>query len=119
MDSAPDPELIYKVLDTQTFVQARAAGELVGSAVDLADGYIHFSTAAQLPGTLVKHYAGRADLVLLGVRTADAGPLRWEVSRGNALFPHLYASLPMAAVAWSQPIAVDADGSCDLPEAVR
>ncbi|RUT34500.1 DUF952 domain-containing protein [Arsenicitalea aurantiaca] len=112
-----DPEFIYKVADRAVFEQA-ADGVFTGMPVDHADGFIHFSTAGQLPGTLAKHFAGKADLVLLGVRTLGLD-LVWEPSRGGDLFPHLYRPLPLDAIAWVLPLAVDADGRADLPEAVR
>lgn len=110
------PELIYKITTRDVSEQAAERGHLDGTPLDRADGYIHFSTAAQLPRTLFLHYKGAADLTLLAVRTSDVlADLRWEPSRGGALFPHLYAPLPMSAVAWVKPISVDDDGRCDLP----
>ena len=89
--------------------------------IDAADGYMHFSTAAQLPETLRLHFAGQDKLVLLAIRTSDLGAsLQWEPSRKGELFPHLYGGpLPMPAVAWEAPLSVAADGFCMLPEAVR
>ncbi len=82
-----------------------------GSAHDRRDGFIHFSTAAQLPGTLEKHYAGQSDLLLIAVEEGDLGPaLKFELSRGGDLFPHLYGPLPLAAVRWVRPIARTSDG---------
>jgi uncharacterized protein (DUF952 family) len=79
--------------------------------VDLADGYIHFSTAAQARETAAKHFAGQADLVLVAVDAGALGTaLRWEPSRGGQLFPHLYAELPMAAVRWVKPLPLGPDG---------
>ncbi len=110
------PEFIYKVADAAEFEQAEAEGIYAGAPVDLADGFIHFSTAAQLPETLRRHFRGRGDLLLAAIRTAElAGGLRWEPSRGGELFPHLYADLPLHAVAWTSPIEVDAEGHCNLP----
>ena len=91
--------LIYKLLSGAQWRAARAAGEFLGSAVDLADGYVHFSTAEQVVETAARYFTGQTDLALL---TVDAEPLgehlRWEPSRGGALFPHLYAALPVSAV---------------------
>jgi uncharacterized protein (DUF952 family) len=91
--------LIYKLLDADEWRDAQAAGQFRGSAVDLADGYVHFSTADQVVETAARHFSGRRGIVLLAV---DAGPLgddlRWEASRGGALFPHLYAPLPTDVV---------------------
>jgi uncharacterized protein (DUF952 family) len=114
-----EPELIYKITTEAVYEPARGTGVFAGMPIDTKDGFIHFSTAGQLAETLRLHFAGQNDLVLLAVRTADLGDdLKWESSRGGALFPHLYAPLPLSAVAWEAPIAVAADGSCDLPEAV-
>lgn len=115
------PALIYKIATGASFAPARAAGHYAGMPIDAADGYMHFSTAAQLAETLRLHFKGQADLVLLAVRTADLGAnLVWEPSRGGQLFPHLYGGpLPLTSVEWDQPISVDADGHCALPEAVQ
>jgi uncharacterized protein (DUF952 family) len=116
----PLPELIYKIASAASVEAARGSGSFAGMPIDQQDGYIHFSTAAQLRETLALHFRGQSGLVLLAVRSADLGAqLRWEPSRGGALFPHLYGSLAMGAVAWTAPLAVAADGSADLPEAVR
>ena len=92
-----DPHLIYKVCPAEAWREAAAAGVYRGSAVDLRDGFIHFSTAAQLAETLRRHFAGQRDLVLVAVDPDDLGDrLRWEPSRGGDLFPHLYGELPVA-----------------------
>jgi uncharacterized protein (DUF952 family) len=97
-DERPAPA-IYKLLSVDEWREARATGEFRGSAVDLADGYIHFSTAEQVVETAARHFAGQRGLVMLAVDTVRLGDdLRWETSRGGALFPHLYAPLPLAAV---------------------
>ncbi|MCD7059069.1 DUF952 domain-containing protein [Pelagibacterium xiamenense] len=110
-------EPIYKIASKADWEAAWVAGELKGTAVDLADGYIHFSTAEQLAETLDKHYRGQSGLVLA---TIDPDllphPLKWEPSRGGALFPHLYAPLPMAAVIAERPLDARGDGGFDLPE---
>jgi uncharacterized protein (DUF952 family) len=116
----PEPEFIYKIASAEVAAAAQHAGTFTGMPIDEKDGYIHFSTAAQLPETLSLHFRGQGDLVLLAVRAADvAAGLRWEASRGGQLFPHVYGAFPMSAVAWSAPIEVAADGTCVLPEAVR
>ena len=85
---------IYKIIARQAWDDARARGVFAGAAIDLADGYIHFSTAAQAQETAARHFAGQADLVVLEVEADDLGAaLRWEPSRGGALFPHLYGVL--------------------------
>jgi uncharacterized protein (DUF952 family) len=115
-----DPEHIYKVADRALVEVARASGNFTGAPVDLKDGFIHFSTAAQLAETLRLHFAGQPDLVLLAIRTADiAAHLKWEPSRGGQLFPHLYGPLPMSAVIRSAPISVAADGTVLMPDWAR
>ncbi len=108
----------YKILTSDDWRRAVAEGRYEGSAVDLADGYIHMSTADQLAETARRHYAGQADLMLL---TVDLGGLDdalvWEPSRGGALFPHLYAPLPAAAVTASRPFAVAEDGAMRFEDA--
>lgn len=90
--------LIFKIATRAQWQEAEATGTFAGAPVDLRDGYIHFSTAEQLDETLAKHFAGQRDLVLIAVEAEALGDaLRWEVSRGGALFPHLYAPLPVAA----------------------
>lgn len=108
--------IIYKIAGAAEWRDAEAAGCFRGAAVDLADGYIHFSTADQVAETAAKHFAGRDDLVLVAV---DSGRLMpppvWEPSRGGALFPHLYAALDLAAVAWAEPLPLGADGRHMFP----
>ena len=93
------------------------AGIYAGSADDRRDGFIHFSTADQLSGTLAKYFAGRSDLVLVRVGAVFLGDLlRWEPSRGGALFPHLYGPLQMAAVLKVEDLPLRDDGSHAVPE---
>lgn len=115
------PEFVYKIATEAVYAPSRNGATFAGMPIDAADGYMHFSTAAQLPETLRLHFAGQDGLVLLAVRAADLGEgLVWEPSRGGALFPHLHGSpLPTSAIAWEAPLSVAADGSCILPEAVR
>jgi len=110
---------IYKICERALWEAAQAERLFVGSPADVRDGFIHFSTAAQLPGTAAKHFAGLADLVLVAV-DAEALPaqLKWETSRGGELFPHLYAPLPLAAVRWARPLADEVDGRRPFPELV-
>lgn len=102
---------IYKLLDADAWDAARVAGAFTGSGIDLKDGYIHFSDGAQAAETARLHFRGQANLVLLAV-DADAlgAALKWEPSRGGALFPHLYAALPVEAVLEARPLALDDDG---------
>lgn len=91
--------LAYKIVDTAEWDAAVIRGAYAGSAVDLADGFIHLSTADQLEETARKHYAGRHDLTLLTVDLAKLGEsVVWEPSRAGALFPHIYGPLPAHAV---------------------
>lgn len=93
------PATAYKILTADQWAQFEADGMFHGAPVDLADGYIHLSAADQLQGTLDKHFAGQSGLVIVEIDLAMLGDaVRWEVSRGDALFPHVYAPLPMAAV---------------------
>jgi uncharacterized protein (DUF952 family) len=103
--------LIFKIAGAEEWRAAEAAGVFEGAAVDRADGYIHFSTALQAAETASKWFAGRDDLVLAAVDAEALGSaLRWEPSRGGALFPHLYAPLPLSAVRWTRPLQLGADG---------
>jgi uncharacterized protein (DUF952 family) len=107
---------IYKICETTQWAKARRAGQFEGSAVDFADGYIHFSTAAQVAATAARHFAGMSGLVVVAVRAEDLGTaLKWEASRGGALFPHLYGALPVAAVRWAKPLRLDDDGRHVFP----
>jgi len=109
--------LIYKICEQTAWREAESAGAYAGSAVDRRDGFIHFSTAAQLAETAAKHFAGQADLMLVAVDGDRLKTtLRWEPSRGGELFPHLYAPLSLDAVAWAQPLPDERDGRRLLPE---
>ena len=108
---------IYKICERASWHLAEQTGTYRGSAVDARDGFIHFSTAAQLAGTLAKHFAGRGDLLLIAVDAGALGEtLKWEPSRGGELFPHLYAALPLAAVCWTKPVPDEVGGRRALPE---
>ena len=103
--------VVFKIVAADEWREAEAAGVFAGAAVDRADGFIHFSTAEQAPETAAKWFAGRDDLILAAVDAEALGAdLRWEPSRGGALFPHLYAALPMSAVVWSRPLTLGPDG---------
>ena len=108
---------IYKICPTAAWREAERNGIFRGSPVDLRDGYIHFSTAGQVVETAAKHFAGAADLVLVAVDAGALGAaLTWELSRGGALFPHLYGVLTLDAVLWVKPLPLGADGRHVLPE---
>ena len=103
---------IYKIVSRAAWQAAVQEGQFLGSAVDLADGYIHFSEADQLRETARKHFAGQADLVLVTVDADQLDPAPvWEPSRGGALFPHLYGPLPVRAAGAVRDLTVDADAS--------
>ncbi len=86
--------MIYKILRAPEWAQLQADGKTTGAPIDVADGYIHFSTAEQAAETAAKHFAGETDLFLLSVDDTMLGrDLKWETSRGGALFPHLYREL--------------------------
>jgi uncharacterized protein (DUF952 family) len=112
-------EPVYKVLSEAAFEEAWAAGRFHGSVDDARDGFIHLSAGHQLAGTLAAHFAGREGLVLVALDADRLGQaLRWEASRGGALFPHLYASLDLAAMLWVEPLPLGPDGRHLLPEGV-
>ena len=106
---------IYKIAPQGLWDEAVAAGAFTGAPVDLADGFIHFSTAEQTRETAAKHFAGQGDLVL-AIIDADAlgDALKWEPSRGGDLFPHLYRALRMDEVASVHPLPLDAHGAHDF-----
>lgn len=88
------PEYIYKIATQEQWDEALELGVFNGAPIDLSDGYIHFSTADQAKETAAKHFHGQSNLKLITVATAALGQaLKWEVSRGGDLFPHLYAKL--------------------------
>jgi len=110
--------LIYKILRRSEWDAFRSAGRTLGAPVDLADGFIHLSTAEQVTGTAEKHFAGESDLVLVALDADRLGPdLRWEPSRGGALFPHLYRPLVLGEVVWDKSLPLGATGHI-FPEGV-
>jgi uncharacterized protein (DUF952 family) len=99
MNDTAYPATAFKILTADQWTQFQADGIFHGAPVDLADGYIHLSAADQLQETLDKHFAGQGGLVIAEVDlTVLTDSVKWEVSRGGALFPHVYGPLPMAAV---------------------
>jgi uncharacterized protein (DUF952 family) len=107
---------IYKIVPSSLWREAERAGVFRGAPVDLADGYIHFSTAAQAEETAAKHFAGQSDLLLVSVEAETFGArLKWEPSRGGALFPHLYDVLDLAAVTKVELLPLGADGRHRFP----
>ncbi len=108
--------LIYKIFRAPEWAQLQAKGETTGAPVDVADGFVHFSTATQAAETAAKHFAGETDLVLLALESDTLGDaLIWEVSRGGADFPHLYRALTLKDVLWHRPLPLGETGH-DFPE---
>ena len=111
------PTLIYKIAPEKLWREAETAGVFTGAPIDIADGYIHFSTAGQVRETAAKHFAGQSGLLLVAIDEERLGEaLKYEVSRGGALFPHLHAPLDLAAVAWVKPLPLGADGNHLFPD---
>ena len=107
---------LYKILPAALWREAERAGRFRGSPVDIQDGFIHFSSAAQVAETAAKHFAGQGDLVLVQVDSAKLGAaLKWEPSRGGALFPHLYGDLVLEAVSKVEPLPLGPDGRHAFP----
>jgi uncharacterized protein (DUF952 family) len=102
---------IYKILPKLLWSEAESTGAFNGSPLDIADGFIHFSTAAQVRETARKHFAGVPDLLLVAVSAGSLGEaLKWEPSRGGDLFPHLYGPLPVELALSVTPLTTDAAG---------
>lgn len=106
---------IYKICPTDLYEEAVKAGVFNGAGIDLQDGYIHFSTAAQTAETLALHFAGQEGLSLIEV-VCDNLEIKWEQSRGGQYFPHLYDAMPMSAVSQSWDLTLDEAGTHRLPE---
>lgn len=110
------PAVAYKVLTAEQMAQLLSDRVFAGAPVDLADGYIHLSAADQLAGTVDKHFAGQDGLHVAAVDLIALGDLvRWEASRGGALFPHVYGALPLSAVLAHGALRRADDGSVLLP----
>ncbi len=108
-------DIAYKILSTAEYA-ALQAGQFDGAPIDIVDGYIHLSTASQVSGTVDKHFAGRTDLIIAAIDLKALGAkIRWETSRGNALFPHLYGRLEAAHVIAAIPLVRQPDGGVALP----
>ncbi len=108
--------LIYKIFRGPEWAQLQADGETDGAPIDVSDGYVHFSTAVQAAETAAKHFAGEEGLWLLALDSDALGDdLKWEPSRGGALFPHLYRRLRLTDVLWSRPLPLEG-GAHVFPE---
>ena len=116
MTASASSRFIYKICPETLWRAAESAGVFRGAPVDVQDGFIHFSTAAQAVETAAKHFAGQDNLLLVQVDATRLGErLRWEVSRGGALFPHLYGDLDLTAVSKVDPLPRGADGAHIFP----
>ncbi len=110
-------KLIFKIVPEDLWREAEAKGVFEGASIDLSDGYIHFSTAAQARETAAKHFAGQSDLLIVAIDESRLGDgLKYEAARGGALFPHLYKPLDLSAVVWVKPLALGPDGRHIFPE---
>ncbi|RUP13652.1 MAG: DUF952 domain-containing protein [Methylobacterium sp.] len=111
--------LIYKICPRALWREAEATGQFTGAPIDRQDGYIHFSTAAQVAETAARHFAGQDDLLLVTVEAEALGDgLRYEASRGGDLFPHLYGPLPLSAVVAVDEMPLDGDGRHAFPAGI-
>jgi uncharacterized protein (DUF952 family) len=109
--------IIYKICPNALWGEAERVGVFRGAPVDARDGFIHFSSATQVRDTATRYFAGAADLMLIAVDADALGEaLKWEVSRGGDLFPHLYGELPLAAVLWVRPLPLGIDQQHVFPE---
>lgn len=110
--------LVFKIFRRSEWDHLKAAGRTSGAPIDLADGYIHMSTAQQVAETAARHFAGQSDLVLVALETDRlGGALKWEPSRGGALFPHLFREMVLADVVWDKSLPLGAAGHI-FPEGV-
>jgi uncharacterized protein (DUF952 family) len=108
---------IYKIVSEEEWRSAEARGLFEGSDVDRRDGYIHFSTHEQAGETADRHFAGKEDLLLVAIDATQFGAsLKWEPSRGGALFPHLYSPLDLKCVKWTAPLPLDSSGRHVFPQ---
>jgi len=108
---------VYKICPAPAWREAERQGAYRGSPDDMRDGFIHFSTAAQVPGTAAKHFAGQRGLFLIAVDADALGDaLKWEPSRGGDMFPHLYGELDLGAVMRVMDMRLRSDGTHEIPE---
>lgn len=112
----PETRIVFKILPDSDWEEARRHGAYAGSADDARDGFIHLSAAHQLAGTAARHFRDREGLLLAAFSAASLGPnLRWEISRGGDLFPHLYGQLPARLALWTRALPLGQDGVPVLP----
>lgn len=113
-------ELIYKICPKALWDSACLEGRFVGMPIDLADGFVHFSAAAQVAETAARHFAGQDELMLIAFDADDfADALKWEPSRGGALFPHVYGAVDPSLAVWTRPLPLGPDGNPLVPELER
>lgn len=113
-------DVVLKIMPAQAWRDACTQGTYSGSKVDVADGFIHLSSPAQVAETAAKHFRGQADLVVVAFDAATLGAaLKWEPSRGGDLFPHLYGELPTAQALWVEPAPLGGNGAPQIPERVK
>lgn len=110
--------LVYKIISADEWRQAVLAGVFTGAAIDLADGYIHLSGSGQVEETARRHFAGQPDLLLVAFEATALANLKWEASRGGALFPHVYGAIDPGAALWARPLALK-EGAFDFPAGWR
>jgi len=107
--------LIYKIVPKDLWQASEDKGRFDGAPADMADGFLHFSSAEQVAETDAKYFKNQEDLILVAVDTEQLGEkLRWEASRGGALFPHLYGSMKLDAVVFAKPLPIKDDGTHDF-----
>jgi uncharacterized protein (DUF952 family) len=110
---------IYKIVRAEDWEKAKEAGVFRGALVDLEDCFIHFSSADQVRTTAERYFRGQEGLFLIAADAAALGDaLKWEPSRGGALFPHLYGTLPMSAIVWTKPLPLEPDGTHRFPDEI-
>jgi len=108
--------LIYKIFRADEWRSLETTGETLGAPIDISDGYVHFSTAAQAAETAAKYFAAVEGLMLLAVDSEKCAPLKWEPSRGGELFPHLYRGLSLEDILWAKPLPCQGKGHLFPPE---
>ena len=108
--------ILFKVVPRELWEQAEAAGTFTGSPIDVEDGFIHLSSASQVRETVAKHFAGQDDLLIVSIRESAIKDLRWEPSRGGALFPHIYGPLTLESVQRVDALQLAEDGAHQFPE---
>lgn len=110
---------IYKIVLAEEWQEAQKSGVFAGSAIDAHDKFIHFSDEMQVKATAERYFRGQDDLLLVAADAACLGEaLKWEPSRGGALFPHLYGTLPMSAIVWTKALPLEPDGSHRFPDEI-